>query len=67
MFTDGQLDGQTDAGEFPDRNNIKKGPRYPSMSEPTGGLGDPLALRPTGILSSNTCHRNSIKHSVIRI
>ena len=67
MFIEGLLDGQTDAGEFPDRKKsssglrleelliyIKKkkvplkGPsnldrRYPSMPEPTGGLGVSLA------------------------
>ena len=75
MFTDGRLDGQTDAREFPDRmksfsglrpeelmisKSASKGPsnldsRYPSMPEPTSGLGGPLVPRPTGKLSSNTC------------
>ena len=78
MFTDGQLDGQTDAGEFPDRKKSSSGLRqeefiiskralkkvlkfshYPSMPEPTGGLGGPLVPRPTGILSSNICPENS--------
>ena len=67
MFTDGQLDGQTDAGELhPEELIIQKGPsnldsRYPSMPEPTGGLegGGGLVPRPTGILSSNTCPGNS--------
>ena len=81
MFIEGLLDGQTDAGEFPDRKKsssglrleelliyIKKkkvplkGPsnldrRYPSMPEPTGGLGG--LPRPTYIISSNTCLGNS--------
>ena len=33
--------------------------RYPSMPEPTGGLGGLLVPRPTGILSSNICPGNS--------
>ena len=42
----------------------QKGPsnldsRYPTMPEPTGGLGGPLVPRPTGKLSSNTCPGNS--------
>ena len=52
MFTDGQLDGQTDAGELhPEELIIQKGPsnldsRYPSMPEPTGGLGGGLGPSP---------------------
>ena len=61
----------TDAGEFPDRKKSSSGlcpeeliisnldSRYPSMPEPTGGLGGPLVPRPTGILGSNTCPGNS--------
>ena len=77
---DGQLDGQTDAGEFPYRKKSSFGPldyvyniyikgpsnldsRYPSMPEPTVGLGDPLVPRSTDILSSNTCPG----HSGVRI
>ena len=48
------------------RQYYQKGPskrpldsRYPFMPEPTGGLGVPLTLRHTGILSSNTCPGNS--------
>ena len=56
-----------DAGEFPDRKKSSSGlrteelkdSRYPSVPEPTGGLGGPLVPRPTGILSSNTCPGNS--------
>ena len=72
MFIEGLLDGQTDAGEFPDRKKSSsglrleelliyiykkkvplKGPsnldrRYPSMPEPTGGLGG--LPRPTYII-----------------
>ena len=48
MFTDGQLDGQTDAGEFPDRKKSSSGlrPEELMISEPTGGLGAPWSLAP---------------------
>ena len=77
MFIERLLDGQTDAGEFPDRKKSSSGlrledliiyksalkralkldRRYPSMPEPTGGLGG--LPRPTYIISSNTFLGNS--------
>ena len=60
MFTDGQVDAQPNAGEFLDRKKSSSGlrpeelmisknldNRYPSMPEPTGGLGGPLVPRAT--------------------
>ena len=52
MFTDRQLDGQTDAGEFPRRKKSSSGLQELIMPEPTGGLGGPLVPRPTVKLST---------------
>ena len=60
MFIEGQLDEETDVAEFPDRKKSSSGLRpeeviiskralkfsYPSMPEPTGGLGGPWSLAP---------------------
>ena len=62
MFTDRQLDGQTDAGEFPRRKKSSSGLQELIMPEPTGGLGGPLVPRPTVKLST----RDAMTRNVYR-
>ena len=68
MFIEGLLDGQTDAGEFPDGKKGSSGLRLEELmiykKVPSKGPSNldrryPAMPRPTYIISSNTCLGNS--------